>query len=61
MEMAGEKRRTELTDEELERQIGAALPDREATSLLPLGDPGAGEIASIVDDSEPDEPPAEPS
>jgi hypothetical protein len=34
----------ELTDEELDAQIGAALPDREAMSTLPLPDPMGGDV-----------------
>lgn len=38
--MTDERRPDELTEEELEAQVGAALPNRELMSILPLpGDP----------------------
>jgi hypothetical protein len=51
--VTGEKRSDELTDEELDAQIGAALPDREALSAMPLPDPmGGDEIAAQHVDSD---------
>jgi hypothetical protein len=49
-----EKNPTDLTEEELEKQDGAPLPDREAMSLItpPMGPDGIATIA-------PNEPPAE--
>jgi hypothetical protein len=40
--MPEKKQREELTDEEVEAQIGAALPDREVMSILPIPDPTGG-------------------
>lgn len=42
--MTGEKHSDELTDEELDAQIGAAFPDREAMSAFPLPDPMGGDV-----------------
>lgn len=40
--MTDKRKGDELTEEELEAQIGAALPDREVMSILPWPDPTGG-------------------
>jgi hypothetical protein len=53
--MADEKEREKLTDEELEAQIGAALPDRDVMSILPVPDLAANvPIGYPLDQLDPD-------
>ena len=44
-----DENRDELKPEELEDQLGEALPDREAMSILPIGD--AGVMPPVMDPS----------
>jgi hypothetical protein len=37
--MTDEKKKDEVTEEEVEEQRGEELPDREAMSILPIGEP----------------------
>lgn len=54
--MPDEKHRDELTDDEVEAKIRAALPDREVTSTLPIPDAGDGEPLPLYDpESTPEE------
>jgi len=52
----------ELTEDELEETNGEPLPDREAMSVVPIGDPIAGDLGIPVVPSDghtlPVEPPA---
>jgi hypothetical protein len=48
------ERRRGLTDEELDAEIGAALPERELMSILPMPDGSGAELAAILDDLDPD-------
>jgi hypothetical protein len=58
--MPDEQEREEMTEEELEVQIGAALPDREVMSSLPITDPTGGVSLPIPHQlDEPDGPPPE--
>jgi hypothetical protein len=41
------KKKERLSQEELERQEGKPLPDREVMSLLPIGDPAGPGFVSI--------------
>jgi hypothetical protein len=57
------KTRDELSEEELEETNGEPLPDREAMSVVPIGDPIAGDLGVPVvpndpGDTLPVEPPA---
>jgi hypothetical protein len=55
IDVTDKKNSGELTDEEVERQNGEELPDREVMSLI-TPPTGADGIATIA----PDEPPASP-
>ena len=58
-----EERPEKLSEEELDAQIGAALPDREVMSILPLLDPTDGVAIPILHhppDPQPDPPPDDP-
>ena len=51
---------TELTQDELEAQHGEQLPEREAMSIVDLGDPGTMTAAPLpIDSADVDGPPAQ--
>jgi hypothetical protein len=52
--VAEEQRRRGLTQDELDAEIGAALPERELMSILPMPDASGAELAAILDDLEPE-------
>jgi Clp amino terminal domain, pathogenicity island component len=52
--VAEEERRRGLTEDELDAEIGAALPERELMSILPMPDASGAELAAILDDLDPD-------
>lgn len=58
--MVEEQRRRGLTQDELDAEIDAALPERELMSILPMPDASGAELAAILDDLEP-EPSEEPN
>lgn len=49
LSMADKRDREELTEEELDAEIGAVLPDREVMSILSVPDPMGGGLLSIPD------------
>jgi Clp amino terminal domain, pathogenicity island component len=52
--VAEEQRRRGLTQDELDAEIGAALPERELMSILPMPEASGAELAAILDDLDPD-------
>jgi Clp amino terminal domain, pathogenicity island component len=52
--VAEEERRRGLTQDELDAEIGAALPERELMSILPMPDASGAELAAVLDDLDPD-------
>jgi hypothetical protein len=52
--MAEERTREELDEEELDARIGAALPDRDLMTILPVPGAEGSEVAGLMDDCEPD-------
>jgi Clp amino terminal domain, pathogenicity island component len=57
--VAEEERRRGLSQDELDAEIGAALPERELMSILPMPDASGAELTAILDDLDP-EPGEEP-
>jgi hypothetical protein len=57
--MVERERREGLSQDELDAEIGAALPERELMSILPMPDASGAELAAILDDLDP-EPSEEP-
>ena len=53
--VAKEAHRDELNQDELDAEIGAALPERELMSILPMPDASGAEFAAIVGDLDPDQ------
>lgn len=53
--MAKDARGEELSQDELEAEIGAALPERELMSILPMPDASGADFAAIVGDLDPDQ------